>query len=424
MSQKRSKKINKKSTVDIKVICLLCNKTYASASSLSHHKKRCKNKNIITDINHSKREQELLNTINNLTRKVSPSTISSHIYPTYITEHNNLNQNIEKSSNIFICTYCNRNDFTHQPNLSRHMKSCGRKVELEQKIESLLKEKEEWIKDKENLLKDKETLNKDKETLNKDKEMFADIAVTNTNTVSSSISAMKYFMINFKNTPALKSIEDLSTMKIKYEDNLSFIMQLLSVYQNNNLPAYIGEYIVNVYKTNDSSKQAMWSSDVDRLTYIISEAVKDKTIWITDKKGIKVGERVIRPALDYIKPILQTFIKDCNNEIASDRNSNNRQTQLLEFQKYASHIILSIDNKSLEKDIIKYIAPKLYWNKNTLLDTEKTVKIKEIKHVKKRKSHKEKYLKPVKQPKKKKNKIIVVESESDEDLVESDSESE
>jgi S-adenosylmethionine/arginine decarboxylase-like enzyme len=278
------------------------------------------------------------------------------------------------------------------------MKTCRKKIELENDKLRL----EEMVK-----------------SLIKDKDKFADIAITTANTASSSMSAMKYFMTNFKNTPALKSIEDISNMKIEYKDDMSFIMQLLSVYQNNNLPDYIGEYIINIYKTTDSSKQSVWSSDVDRLTYIISEAVKDKTIWITDKKGIKVGERVIQPVLKYIKPILQTFTKDCRTEITKDQISSSRQAQILEYQKLAAHIIVYIDNKELEKDIIKYIAPKLYWNKNTLLEIDKTDKIKHVKNKKSTKQVKTTKVKNKTSPVKK-AKIVVVESDSDEEFIESD----
>jgi hypothetical protein len=417
-----------------RIYCLLCNKTYASKSSLSNHKKVCKNR-IVSDTDMSKeplmttlKELDLLDKIRYLTEKVYTSTDnessndtdsidsqSSRLFmknmnstTTTKQPHNNPSSRLftknmnstttmmqpkcnpgsrlftnqhESNKKVFTCTYCNRYDFSYQQSLSRHIKTCSKKVELERKTEELQKKVDD-------LLKEKEEWKKDKDKLNKDKDKFADLATTNNNLIKTSISAMKYFMTNFKDAPALKSIEDLSTIKTDY-NNTNFIKQLISMYRNENLAAYIGEYIVNIYKTNDSSKQTMWSSDVDRLTYIISEAVaKDKTTWVTDKKGITVGERVIRPALEYIKPLLQKFIMECGAEVMTDDTiSSRRQAELIECQKLATHIVVLIDNKVLEKDIIKYIAPLLYWNKNTLLDIDTSdITVKVIEHVKKSKN--------------------------------------
>jgi hypothetical protein len=441
MSQNITKNVNnitknvnkhyKKCNDDIKqesskrVPCMICNKTFASQSSLSTHIKRCKDKNTTVislekEIDaRNKREQELLDKIKCLEQQVID--VTTKIITTQKQPNNNpittqQNSNVQQPIKRFICDYCNSDNFTYQQSLSRHMKSCRKKAELENKIDSLQRENN---------------------NLNKDKELFVDIVATNNSVMKNSMSAMSYFMNNFKNTPALKPIEDLSTMKIEHIDNDSFILQLLSMYRNGTLADYIGEYIVTIYKTKDSSKQTMWSSDVNRLTYLISEAVaKDKTIWVTDNKGIKVGERVIRPALNYIKPILQAYIKKCNKKIISGKIGEGKQMQLLEYQQLANHIIALIDNLALEKDIIKYIAPKIYWNKNSLLEADKTTKIKEIKHVKKNKSVKknkqpktskpQKKIKIVNKPKtkkikKKKSKIVVVETDSDEELIESDS---
>jgi hypothetical protein len=458
-----------------RVPCIACIKTFASKSSFYNHKKRCK-KTMLTNIMVQKdidevnsRELNLLAKIQQLEEKVSMVTTNEYVdinatmmlqkcnpQSPFVTKTNeNLTFNAtqlqpicnlksllvttnDDSQKVFICNYCNSTDFTYRQSLARHMKICNVKIDLERKNEELQKQVDM-------LLKDKDKLNKDKEILNQDKDKFADLATTNNNLIKTSISAMKYFMTNFKDAPALKSIEDLSTIKTDY-NNTNFIKQLISMYRNENLAAYIGEYIVNIYKTNDSSKQTMWSSDVDRLTYIISEAVaKDKTTWVTDKKGITVGERVIRPALEYIKPLLQKFIMECGAEVMTDDTiSSRRQAELIECQKLATHIVVLIDNKVLEKDIIKYIAPLLYWNKNALLDTDiPDIKVKVIEHVKKsktnpvKKNNKLKSSKPVKNIKiinkpitekkfikQKNNKTLskpIEYSSTDEDLVESDS---
>ena len=83
--------------------------------------------------------------------------------------------------------------------------------------------------------------------------------------------------------------------------------------------------------------------------------------------------------MTYLKSLLQTFITECKNEI---HNKPKIHTNLLDYQGLGNDIITIINNKTLEKDIKKYIAPLLYWNKNMLLKNTKSNKIKEIKNVK------------------------------------------
>jgi hypothetical protein len=434
MSQHSIKKVNKKLTIDPKITvttrraCLLCNDTFASASSLSHHKKRCKMaNNTKVNIDHCKLGQNNKNStetssnsqtydyLDNISPKSSKYTHSIPIVDSIV------NINI-----LFSCSYCTRDTFSSASSLARHMKACGKKVELEKENVALKEKINMLLIENKNLLNDKRLLNKDKEILNKVTDKFADIAVSSTNIINKGMSAMTFFMNNFKNTPALESIDDLSTMKIKYINTNHFILELLSKYRNDTLASYIGDYIINIYKKKDSSKQTMWSSDVNRLTYIISEAVaKGKTIWVTDKKGIKVGDMVVRPALDYIRPILQKYIKECNKDIISNNTRGYTQSELLEYQKFASHIILSIDNNVLEKEITKYIAPQLFWNKNLLLETDKDGKIGEIKQLRSLKPPKKiKKTTQLKKVKKKKTKIVVEETNSEEELIDTDSDEE
>ena len=118
---------------------------------------------------------------------------------------------------------------------------------------------------------------------------------------------------------------------------------------------------------------------MDQRYYIISEVVaKDKTTWVTDKKGIKVGEKVIRPALTYIKPLLQNFVIESGKKMTTYYNNESKLRELIEYQKLSNHIIAIIDNKALEKDIIKYLAPLLYWNKNSLVEEDQVKQIEYI----------------------------------------------
>ena len=252
---------------------------------------------------------------------------------------------------------------------------------------------------------------------------FADIAVTSTATASKSVSAITYVMANFRNAPELKPIENLSALTVDYDNNTKFILDLISLYKNGTLVANLGEFIVNRYKKEDCSLQSLWSSDVSRLSYIISEAVKkNKTTWTKDKKGIKVVELIIRPALDYIKPLILTYIHECNIDVKSGKSNSQK---LLGYQHLAAELICKIDDKKLEIEIARYIAPLLCLN-NNLLEITSTNKIKEITHVKAHK--KTKMVNSTKKSRKvgniAKEKIVVSDSDNestDSEIVYSDS---
>jgi len=74
-------------------------------------------------------------------------------------------KNLEHHKKSFTCNYCN-GIYKHQPSLSRHMKTCKKKEQQENKhisesekdlkikfLEEKIKDKEEKIKDKEEIIK-------------------------------------------------------------------------------------------------------------------------------------------------------------------------------------------------------------------------------------------------------------------------------
>jgi hypothetical protein len=305
-----------------KVQCKLCKNMYASSSSLSRHRKVCK-----------------------VSLSVEQDTLKNKL--------KNYEELEKKSIKKIKCNFCD-NTFKSSANLSNHVKICGKKKEMDNIIEQLNK--------------DNSQLTKSNEMLLRDKEMYYSI----TGEAVKSMSAMRFFMTNYTQTPKLQRLDDYSDIKNdKTKNTKDFILHLISKYNNNLLVSYIGDYIVQIYKTDDPSKQPMWNSDVTRLTYVIRDAVvKSKLTWLTDKKGLIVGERIIRPALEYIKPLIINFTKMYSKQIIPGKLRINKQMEILEYLKASNEIIVSIDNFVLEKEIIKYIAPIFYWNKNNLIECD------------------------------------------------------
>lgn len=296
------------------------------------------------------------------------------------------------------CIYCNA-FFSSASSLSTHRKKCKHipiMVTLKKEELDALKQKETTLSDEIERLKrssakletdNKELLDK-VDTLterlidNSDKyaDKFAEIAVTSTATASKTVSVLTYIMANFRNAPELKPIRNLSAMTIDFDSNTDFVENVISLFKNKKLISNIGDFIVDIYQKEDSQKQSLWNSDVSRVSYYISEELKkNETTWTADKNGVKVGKLIIRPALDRMKKLLQTYTQEGATEILKGGISDQRQNHILNNQQSANEIIKIINNRTLEQAIVKYIAPELYLNSNRRLKNDN---IKEITHVK------------------------------------------
>jgi len=96
--------------------------------------------------------------------------------------------------------------------------------------------------------------------------------------------------------------------------------------------------------------QTFWSSDVSRLIYIIRSTIKNKNVWIYDKKGVKIKELIIDPLLDEVIDILTNYVAKIKE---------------LELINIAKIIIHELKNKlSLKNQIIKELAPIFYLDRN------------------------------------------------------------
>lgn len=163
------------------------------------------------------------------------------------------------------------------------------------------------------------------------------------------LSVIKYLVKNHTDAPSLVCYNDFS--KIKMGNENKFIKTIIYYYCSNRLVKYLSECIVKEYKKDNPQEQSMWTSDTSRLTYIIKELMKDNTsIWLMDKKGIKVKNYIIKPLLNYLK----TEIVNYSSNIMYDKNINIEE-QTMNIIK-GIDLIKIIDNGALENSILKEIA--------------------------------------------------------------------
>jgi hypothetical protein len=202
-----------------------------------------------------------------------------------------------------------------------------------------------------------------------DKKYFKDL-VQKAGTVVTSV--MDYLNKNCPDTPITKKLEhyELEETEDKTCDNLVFNEK------NHSLDNYLVEYMKKKYIENDIMKQTFWSTDVSRFSYIFRGVRnpydadnKSENIWLYDKQGIKIGEIVIRPFLNYIGDIIN---KKLRNILPMDI----RREPM--YADYLSKIYKKIELLTLERDMVEYMASHFQFDK-TLLSNNKKIEHEEKK---------------------------------------------
>jgi len=251
----------------------------------------------------------------------------------------------QNEKKVFICLYC-KSEYSNSSALARHKKACGDKNTKETEVKSL----QEKVSD---LQKQVSKYEKQVETY----EMMLKSL-----TSPQSVNYFNYICTTYPNPPALTGQK--SYVNLLEAKTMTLIEVITMYYGNDQLVNFIGDYIIKLYKKGEAKDQSMWSTDISRLTYIISESCKEKgNIWAYDKKGSKLKKIIIEPALQYIKEELLKFCKE--NSTATD------DPEFSQLQA-AINIIPLINNGSLASDINKYIAPEFAVNQN---DNQAMVKV-------------------------------------------------
>jgi len=308
-------------TPEDKFCCNNCFNFYSSKSSLNRHKKTCGNKNISNDV---------IIISNNDDNKIENNIVIENLL---------LKQKIE-----FL---------EEKKNLETKLLKVENKLlkESNEKETTLLKQHKKEIshtKDKQIELLQQEYIGKSRgiETNNMNAITFASIYYNKT---------LKMNRVNMKAKYIDNGIRELQDIKIlikeKPELSEQYIAEkLIFLYSNKTLVNFICNVIKDIYKTEKSMDQTFWSSDVSRLIYIIRTTIKNKNIWIYDKKGIKIKELIIDPLLNEIINILTNYITKIKEVVLINN---------------AEVIINELKNKlSFRNQIIKELAPIFYLDRN------------------------------------------------------------
>lgn len=246
---------------------------------------------------------------------------------------------------------CDRCSFTtkYASSLSRHKKRCnGNQITS---IVSTLNNKIDKLEIENRYLKE---INHKDSIVNSQLSVIKDIVMNN-----KTKSLPKLLNEHYKDNPHIERI-DCSIFDEYIKPKSKLIEEMLSEFRHKTLGRMLSDFILTLYKKEDTSTQSVFSTDISRTNYIIKELfTESKSEWILDKKGVKTTSYIIDPLLNHIKKILVEFINsyDFSTDVATIEKTTRKKREALDIISY-------IDDGKLEKDVNKRLCPQLKIDNN------------------------------------------------------------
>lgn len=297
--------------------------------------------------NYNDMEKEFLNVVEKFN--------NAHINP-------NTNKNDIFENDTFHACTCGKY-FIYIQGLYKHKKICKEIIYL-QTIDEHVK----TIKEKNNVI---EMLTKQIESLQQQtqpscqqiekkptkKQSKLTNTTNNANIDNRTINIVTYINDNFPNTKPISMLTNVGARKLlKFDESCGHTLEEMIVFQHSKylLDQFIGDFIVNEYKKKNPEKQQIWSSNVQKLTFIVRQVLnKTDHAWLKDFNGICVIKHVIYPILQEVKKILQLYSKQCAKIIEDPSTSNEKFEKLNNTGQHILKIIYEINQKTLHENIAR-----------------------------------------------------------------------
>ena len=328
--------------------CEYCNYETKDKSNL---KKHCK----------TKKHNEIMNLFQKFNLSKNDNSKDSQRTPKGLPPKRTIDKEL-KNKGTHVCNYCN-STFTRRNNLGRHLQKCieKKKYDEENKLKIVIKNKERVIENKDKEIKHyKEEVDHYKNEI----EYYRNIINAAGTIIQKSMSSFSYINNNYNDAPKIEELKE-DDIKLLEDDKQKLVEWIIYNYNHKTLDKYLGEFIVKIYKKEKPENQSIWNTDSSRLTYIIKDLIDKKSSkWKIDKKGKKTKKFLIKPLLKHLKIILSE-----NRELLLSLLKNNNGIEietLLDKVKTIFEVIKSIDDELLCNNILRYISPYLYFDKDSI----------------------------------------------------------
>ena len=269
-----------------------------------------------------------------------------------------------KKHKCIICNY-STDDLSNFNKHNISKKHIDRTTKKEQrKLNKLNKQKDaEFSKQSE--------INKDEyiSELKKQLDRFADVCKMQfevmkgqTEVSTKSMSAIKYLAKHHSSAPPVKQLKGKELTKlITYEGTKKYSLAEIIVhnYSQKTLHIFVGNLIIDKYKTDEPEDQSVWMSDISRLCFIIMEELKDgNSEWVKDKSGLKITKLIIIPIMEKIKDVLIQHSKNINDINIDPATDNETAKENLNILQIINCVIRDINLSKFNPHILKHIAPE------------------------------------------------------------------
>ncbi len=268
------------------------------------------------------------------------------------------------------CLYC-QNDFASSSSLSRHIKICNIRIDKEKELENeinKIKSSTEITLLKQKIVFYDELMEANKvkiDELESEAKYYKDLIIGAGNLAHKTVSAFGYVMKKYENAPCLTCLDDYKVIHPNMDD-AGFVREISYSFEKKTLAAFIGNFIIQFYKKDDPSIQALWNSDTSRFTYFIKQLFNEKGFWKVDKKGITVKEIIIDPMIDYILNLIKSQVQNICN-FNKTNSAFLRCKEIEDNNKYLlklTEIKQEIDLGNVSNDVLKYISPFFYLDRS------------------------------------------------------------
>jgi hypothetical protein len=176
-----------------------------------------------------------------------------------------------------------------------------------------------------------------------------------------SMSAIKYLAKHRTTAPPIAPLKGRELTKmIEYKGNKSYKLAdiIIHNYKHRTLAGFLGDMIVDKYKTDEPEDQSVWMSDLARLSFIIRELKDGNPEWVKDKSGTKLAKLIISPLMKKVKEMLIERVNELdeiNNESETDEMDARDNVQTMQ---QINEIIRDINLSKFDGAILKHIAPE------------------------------------------------------------------